>query len=658
MAERFTGQRCQDCQGGLIYVKKEKYWECPYCGKIYERELRFNKVQIDGLAGINDLVRSTFSKLISLNFKDAEEDLAECEKIDHASVGTAIARIAVALIKSFYTKDRQNELNKVNALLPKFRNDFPDIEEAEEILYDFIDSADIYGLLAVVFSMTGQNRRKEIIFGMLDCDEVFNPNVSKLLLNILLKEGRISESDIILRNLTSENCRAGITTVLNSYPSNEKKAEHIDSLLSRLKADTDMSKTFDTYFTSNKDDGLVVIDIFLSAISHKVNCDTRVLMLSVLQYCNDPEIARKAFKAIGARRLEEQTANAVMNWCIKQCSDASVSELAFKSLFASNSVFEVVDDHFISLFSSSQGEDLKAAKTVQMLNSFKMSGKNLDRVFVYHLIENDGSYNFRKKLFCELIDKVASVPLSAVEDYIFNVEIDGEHKPEFIELCFGKLRTAALASGVFSRYLKTAIDTPETRETVMNIFIGKNYAPDSQAFSYYLLNGKELHSKAVLGGFARINCKAQPDTFDRYISGIRDVTAFDSSLADSMTSSAFTLSADSFRKYLLNISEPESKKVGRVRAALKLSGGIIRNADISFKAANMPMEGNIAQAYLFTSKDDPYVMREILVMLQGEKIKLDVPLEAAGKRVKIKKFIESNSSSIDTRVEMLAKELL
>ena len=247
MAERFTGQRCQDCQGGLIYNKKEKYWECPYCGKVYERELRFDKVQIDGLAGINDLVRSTLSKLISLDFNGADKELLECEKINHASFGTLIASISVSLFKSFYIKDRQQELSKANNLLQKLNRDFAEIDEPEEILYDFIDSSDIYALLYVVYSMTNQTRRKEMVFDLLDCEEVYNVNISRYLLSTLLKEQHVESADVLIDKLQGANCRVGISTILTTYPSNDKKASHIEKMLSKVDTEIDLSKIFDSY---------------------------------------------------------------------------------------------------------------------------------------------------------------------------------------------------------------------------------------------------------------------------------------------------------------------------------------------------------------------------------------------------------------------------
>ncbi len=642
-----------------MYVKKEKYWECPYCGKIYERELRFNKVQIDGLAGINDLVRSTLSKLLSLDFSGADRDLSECEKIDHASVGTMIAKISVSLFKSFYTKDRQNEISKVNALLPKFNRDFPEMDDAEEILYDFIDSSDIYALLLVVYSMTGQSARKEIIYGLLDCDEVFNPNISRHLLNILLKDQKIEDADTILNNIVAANCKYGIMSVLSSYPDTEQKAIHINNMLDKVNAETDLSKLFDDYFESNNDSGAAVVDIFLSAVAHKVNFNTTRVIDAVLQNCTTVEIAEKTFSAMSKSRFDEATATAILRWASLKSPNTDVSKIAFESLFKGNSVFELTDDELIAVMTSEQSEDIKQVKVTQMLETFKVSGKNLDRTLAFHMIENMGSPEYRKQVFDILASRVTSIPLSVIEEYLLKTDYDKEFKADFLSASLDKLRMASIASGVFSQYIKTPVDSPEVREKVMLVFLNHQLNPDSDAAGYYLSNTAERPSDAVLNILDQRSCKVAANTIDRYIANVADSKSFNPKIANLAMKGSFMISPVCFRKYLLTITEPENKKIARISKMLGVCAGDIRNMELTFRTADTDLVGNIAQAYFFLSRDDIYVVQEVVGLLQREKIKLDAPMEQTGdrKKVKIKKFIEANSSKMSKTVETLAKEL-
>ncbi len=659
MAEKFTGQRCQDCQGGLIYNKAEKYWECPYCGKIYERELRFDKVQIDGLAGINDLVRSTLSKLISLDFAGAEADLRECEKINHASVGTLIANIAVPLFKSFCVKDRQQEVAKANNFLQRLNRDFSQIEDAEEILYDFVDSSDIYGLLYIIYSMTNQTQRKEKMFEMLDCKEVFNPNVSKYLLMILIKEHHIEEADTIINSMPSANCRYGLSVVLTNYPSNERKASHVKGILSKVNSDVDLSKTFDTYFASNNDDSSIIVDIFLSAIAKKINFNTTVVINAVLQNCRDVESATRVFEALSKMRLDGETSQAVLNWCIETCGSCEISAIGFKSLFDSNSVFEITDQEVIHVFESEQEDAIKCQKVIQMLSTFKISNRSLDKLMAYHLVENEGDFDYRKSVYDDLSSRVVSVPLSVAEEYALNVSLDGENKYYILKDIFSKSKTTSLGASIFSQYLKKAIDSPSTRDLVVQAFLEMKLVPDPESVSMYLLNGKELRSEKVLDMMISLSCKASSNAFDSYLCGLPDGTRYNVKIAQILTQYGFVLSAKGYTRYLFEIQEMGSRKVTLAQKYYQACNGDLKNLEMTAKIAGTEVNCNMAQCYLFVSRDEPFVMQEILKFLQKEKIKLDEHLEiVGGKKIKMKKFMDAYSSGIDKKIETVAQELL
>lgn len=659
MAEKFTGQRCQDCQGGLIYNKQEKYWECPYCGKIYERELRFDKVQIDGLAGINDLVRSTLSKLISLDFKGAEADLRECEKINHASVSTLIAKIAVPIFQSFYSKDRQQEYGRANPHMQKLARDFAEIEDAEEILYDFIDSADIYGLLYIVYSMINQPMRKAKMFELLECREVFSPSVCKYIVPCLLKDQHVEEADVLIGNMAKENSRYVLSVVLSSYPGNDRKAAHVDRLLSKIDSEADLSKVFDTYFSSNTDDSSVIVDTFLYAIARKINFNTITVINSVLQNCTDVESATKVFDALGKMRLDGETAQEVLNWCIDSCDSQEISEIGFKSLFGSNSVFEITDQEVIRAFESEQADELKGQKIIQMLSIFKISNRSLDKLMAYHLMQNSGDFEYRKSVYDDLASRVVSVPLSVAEEYALNVTLDGDNKYIILKDIFSKSKTLSLGASIFSQYLKTAIDTPSARDMVIQTFLEMKLVPDPDAVTAYLLNGKELHSEKVLDMMIALSCKASSNAFDLYLCGMADGTKFNVKIAQILTQYGFTLSSKGYTRYLFEVQEMGSRKVVTAQKYYQACKGDLKALEMRAKVAGVEVNCNMSQCYLFVSRDEPFVMQEILKFLQKEKIKLDEPLEViGGKKIKMKKFLDAYSSGIDKKVETVAQELL
>ena len=660
MAVNFNGQRCLDCQGSLVYNKTEKYWECPYCGKVYERELRFDKVQIDGLAGINDLVRSALSKLIALDFDGAEKELMECERINHTSIGTLIASISVALFKSFFTKDRQQELSRANGLLQKLSRDFPDIDDSEEILYEFIKSADIYALLYIVFSMTDQTERRDMISRLLYFDEIYNPNVVKILLGIVLKEGNAEAADIIVDKMPKAGCRGALATLLTSYPENERKADNVCKLLSRIDTDTDLSKTFDDYFSSTNDSNDVVVDIFVNAVAHGAEFDTTALIGSVLQRCVNAEKANELFDAIGSNRLNGDTATAILVWLVCYCDNYIVSEIGFQRLFRSNSVFEITDKEVMWLFNTDQSEALKCCKLNQLLTTFKISNKSMDKLVAFHLISNPGSYDYRKAIFDTMTESVVSIPLTVVEDYALKTSHDGENKHIFLYEAITKSRNVSLGTGIFSQYMKSTVDSPQTRDAVIYSLLSLKLVPDPEAVSHYLLNPDELHSPEVLDLMINLSCKTSSGTLDRYLYEVAGGTPYDPRIAKIATLFGFTLSVQSFTTYLFDVSEPDSLKIPAVQKYYQACSSGVKELSLNATVGDTEITGNIAQIYLLKGNDEPFVMQEILKIFTRDKIKLDthVVIPATRKKIKLRKFIDSNASHLNKKILTLAHELL
>ncbi len=661
MAERFTGQRCEDCQGGLIYVKEEKYWECPYCGKIYERELRFNKVQIDGLAGINDLARATLSKVANGDMTGAERDLLECEKIDHNSFGTMIANVSVALFKTFTSRDRQNDTMKLNVLLQKMSREFPEVDDPEEILYDFIESDDIYGLLAVVYGSTKQDERLEMIYNLLDCNNVYNTNVLKYLLSTVLKDGKFEDADTLISHYTNENAKYGLLTVLKLYPSNERKAEHVEFLIKKIDEDTDISAPFENYFATTSDNSDTVVNIFVKAVSRGIVFDMKSVVSQVLAHCDSVESSQRIFNALSNVRLKDDAARSILNWCMLSCTNAEISKIGFKALFDGNSVFELEDEDLEALLASEQDEDVKVEKLTCALSTFKFSTKNMDKLIAYHLIEDRSGYSYRRRIADLLLPRVASVQNSVAERYLLGITTDGEHKFEMFNLILEHIGNVTFSSGLLKAYIKSNVDTPKARDAMIAAMLDRGMTLDPDACNTYLINARELRSDLVLDKILQKNYKAMSTTFDTYLSTVNDSKSYNLKIAAIATRTSFRLSARSFAKYLMLAKEPESRKVENARRYLEATdAGDLRNLLFTFGGGAEKINCNMAQYYFLTSTDDPYVIQEVTNMLSKEKIKLDAPVEDAsrGKKIKLHKYVEANATSLGINVVTLAKELL
>ena len=107
MGINFVSNKCA-CGGKLEYNAQKKVWICKYCGTTIEREATFEGVHVDGIEGINDVVRQTLSDVAAGKLDSAKRNLDDCERKNHRHVGTLIANMSyyLAMISNMWIMSR------------------------------------------------------------------------------------------------------------------------------------------------------------------------------------------------------------------------------------------------------------------------------------------------------------------------------------------------------------------------------------------------------------------------------------------------------------------------------------------------------------------------------------------------------------------------
>ena len=98
MAVNFVARKCA-CGGKLEFLPAEKVWRCKYCGTEIEREATFDSVHVDGIEGIESIVRKTLLDIANHKMDSASRNLEDCERKNHKHIGTLLAQISFYLAK-------------------------------------------------------------------------------------------------------------------------------------------------------------------------------------------------------------------------------------------------------------------------------------------------------------------------------------------------------------------------------------------------------------------------------------------------------------------------------------------------------------------------------------------------------------------------------
>ena len=182
MPVSFVARKCTQCAGKLQYIKEKKIWKCMYCGAEIERE-----EQYDGLFTIKNVVRQSLLDTAYRRLDSASKNVIECEKIDSRYVGTLIAKIAHEMITvitpgACSDRDAKNIFAQLKKNYETLKSQSSSISDDEEALYDFLEEADIYATLILVFDSLNDTSRRDYVSSLLDAKGVYSKAANSNLL--------------------------------------------------------------------------------------------------------------------------------------------------------------------------------------------------------------------------------------------------------------------------------------------------------------------------------------------------------------------------------------------------------------------------------------------------------------------------------------------
>lgn len=205
MGVNFVARKCTQCAGRLQYVKGKKLWKCMYCGAEIERQ-----EQYDGLFTIKNVVRQSLLDTAFRRLDSAARNLVECEKIDSRYVGTLIAKIAHEMISvitpgACSERDVRNLFSQLKKNYELLQGISKTVTDEEEALYEFLEEADIFATLVLVYDSLNDTARRDYVLQMLDAKQIYSKDANENLLTYALKNSNFELADDVLRNTNTSS---------------------------------------------------------------------------------------------------------------------------------------------------------------------------------------------------------------------------------------------------------------------------------------------------------------------------------------------------------------------------------------------------------------------------------------------------------------------
>lgn len=645
MAVKYTSQKCDSCGSTKFdYIEKLNMWECVYCGNRIERH-----EEVDTMFTIKNVVRQVLVDVSYQRFNEAKNNLVECEKIDSRYVGTTIARLSYLLNAAMYNAQSQQEQRNMFAQIKKYyaalSSDGGRISEEEQVLYEFLDSAEAIGTLILVYDTLGDTNRLEAIYPLFKPEEVYSLHLNANLLRFMLNHQQYELADGIVANYDNIEKKAALLLLLEQYPDGEQKITNCALLLEQNILTHDDRSVIEDYLNSSPDSLDTKYGIACTALTTAAAPTVKCVMSSIIAKTADKESVKKILDVIMSKKLLDAEIYTIIEYALDKCSQDVVLYI-IERLRKTKQFVVFSQQHFILLLENKAITDEYKKKIIDIAISFNVNDKTKEQFVAYYLLNITDSFERRKEFLSYLFALISSLSTVSAEKYILTCTLDGDNKPEIVRMIFAMDVNKAFFRETLDKYIASSADNRLVAEKIIDVLAQEGLKVSEGSLLKLLLNVSfseetriELLRKVKNSGIRYLGI------LDKYLSAISP-QAFSMPIFQELLDIADTISADSFVKYLLNIRDAEAAKPINAQKLADRCKMPILSQIYRITHLNATVECTVMQAYLLVSPDDPAVTCSVAENLGVRTMKLNTEITVAGTRKKFKKYLSSVRSMI------------
>jgi len=660
MAVNFIARKCA-CGGKLEFDPQKKIWICKYCGTVVEREATFDKVQVDGIEGISDVVRQTLMDVANNRMDSASRNLEDCERKNHKHVGTLLAHISYNLSMISCTKSQdeaRGHLDKVKIYAKRLQTEFPVIADDEINLYEaFGESvADIYANLLVVFDTLNDSNRIEYVSSKLHAGEIFSEYANKNLLKIALKRQNYDIVEAVVNNKSHIDKKYSLQEILMNYPIQEKKADIVNKLFTAQTAEALGKGFFKQYFGNSLDSIELKTEIISKLSSTNLRCNAEAIVKAVHSQMDSYEHSKAVFSALYETKISDQENEALLVFCLMVNKEYYVLK-AFLDALSEKTIFVQLSSRaVISFLDSSPFEANEKREIIKKMFEFEIDAKCKDAIYNYYLNNNADEKNVRLEIIKVILTDGCPISSGTVKNYVVKTSRDEENKLDIINLIFATGIKKTYLGDLLSEYLMSVCDEKPIKDAILDLLINAGFKIDSNVFTQYVANSPDGIDTKIekVKKLMQNGTQVKADCLENYILSIDKTNVFSEELFNLLSKNTFTISANAYAKFLLECAD-----IDKARHSSKILSSItsdLNSAHISFSHAGNSLTGNVLQAYVLSANDGYDVVKAIVSEMLALKIKLNSKITVGGSMEKFKKYVAGNKASLSPLALQICEE--
>lgn len=659
MAVGFVARKCA-CGGTLEFDSLKKIWICKYCGTVVEREATFDKIHVDGIEGISDVVRQTLMDVANQKLDSAYRNLEACERKDHKHVGTLLAHISyhLASISAARTQDEARaSLDKVKIYARRLQEEHPVIAEEEINLYEaFGDNvADIYANLIAVFDTLGDTGRFEYISSKLRPEEVFSASANKALLKISIKQNKLDVAEAVIRNTGHIDRKSSLQEILEHYPDSEKKADFLQLLFDARTAEALSKKYFEAYFAASKDSIETKRCLVALLNTTDIHCNADAVIKAVSSQIDGYDKARMVFDTIYDVKISDQETESLLVFCLIE-NKAFAMVTAFLDTLTDKAVFVVLSSRaVISFLDSTSFTADERAQVLQKLMRFQIDHKALDAIYNYYLNSNTDEQKIRTVILDVLLTEGAPISVNTVRNYVVNTQTDGGNKKEIVEKIFGTGINRTYLGDLLPEYLLHTADAEEQKKCIADYLILSGFKVDSSVLVQYVsLEGDKAQKLEMIKRLISNGTMVRADTVDQYILSLENPTDFSEDIFNIFTQNSYTVDFQAYAKFVLFCRDID--KVRHNEKMLSALKGDPAEQKVSVSHCGNQISCNILQAFVLNTTESYEVSHGMIQQMSAARVKLNTEISVNGGPAKFKKYVGEHKNELSPLALRLCEE--
>lgn len=656
MSVSYTSQKCPSCGSTKFkYLKDIKMWECAYCGTNIERH-----EEADSLFTIKNVVRQTLIDVSYRRFNEANNNLIECEKIDARYVGTIIAKICFLLNSALYNgitqQEKQNNINQIKKYYNILCENNNKPSEEEYVLYEFLDSAEAYGLLILVYDTLNAKERVELVSKFFNPEEVYSLELNSSLLKYMVNHNNLETADKIVANIDNIEKKSALLFLLNNYPDGEQKAINCNLIINQNILNYDESHIIEDYLVNSGDDINTKFEITCASLKSDARPSIKSVMDYVVSKISETEKIERIFDMIMSKKLVDTEIYTIVEYSLEKCPQETILYI-FETLKKSNQFVVLNQQHFISLFNNKAVDNEYKKRITNLAIEFNVNNKTKEQ-FVSYYLNNITDEKTEREIFLEyLFTLVSSLSTNSIENYILNCALDGDNKPKIVKRIFQLDVNKSFFRETFDKYISTGADSALVTDKIIDILSDNGLKLSENALTAFLLNPYCAEEKKLNVLRKSINSNVRYlGLLDKYMSGITN-NAFSGNIFQTLLDYTDSISADACIKYLLYISDTQTSKANSARNLVEKCKIPVITKETNIVFNNDSVYCNVLQAYVLLTPDSPEITVTVVDLIGGKNIKANTEIIYSGTKKKFKKYLSLVKNSLNPSSLAAAGEL-